>query len=188
MDNANEYREIIERFARDRVDTRVPNGTPLHASILIETMFNSATAEMRIFTRELDADVFGKAEIKKAVSKFISKPYANLKILLQRSQNEDWVKSHPLIKMLNEINVCGLHGKVEIRNAIGSYAKDDANHFAVMDNDGFRFELDHDKCKALANFNEVKTAKKLVQIFDQAFDIATAKPENSLFKIDSKAV
>lgn len=186
MDDILEYRTIIERFARDRIDARVPNGLPQHASILIETMFRSATAEIRIFSRELDEKVFGSSEIKNAVIKFISnKPYANLKILLQKNHDEKWINNHFLVNAIKQID--GLHGRVEIRNAAGSYAKDDTNHFAVMDNDGFRFELDHDNCKAVANFNEPKTAKKLITAFDEAFKISRENFITPLFELNQSS-
>lgn len=188
MDNISEYRDIIERFARDRVDARVPNGLPLHASILIETMFKSATAEMRIFTRELDTAVFGRDDIMAAVEKFIGRPYATLKILLQKPQDEKWAVDHPLVAKLNAFSQSSSHGSFVIRNAVGSYANNDANHFAVMDNDGFRYELDHDHCKAMANFNEPKTAKKLVEVFEQAFDISAQERSEPLYEIKPATV
>lgn len=183
MDNINEYRQIIEQFARERTNARVSNGLPLHASILIETMFKSAKAEMRIFTRELDNNVFGNADILAAAEKFISRPYAKLEILLQKSQNEKWASSHPLLTKLAELSQSGPHGNVVVRNAVGSYSNEGTNHFAVMDNDGFRYELDHDGCRAIANFNESRTASKLAEFFDLAFDISTQNQATPLYEI-----
>lgn len=172
----NEYREIIKRLASKRTDARIPNGLPQHATILIETMFSTATAEMRIFTKELNQDIFGEPKLLGAAKKFLSKPYANLKILLQSPQDVEWTQEHPLFQVFNDLNNTNLlHGGVVIKNASGSYSTDDVNHFTVMDNDGFRFETDHYNCKAIANFNEPKTAEKLIKVFDSAFDMPKAQ-------------
>lgn len=177
MEQIDEYREIIKRFAIKRTNVRIPNGLPQHATILIETMFLNATAEMRIFTKELNKDVFGGTAILSAVKKFLSKPYSNLKILLQVPQGLEWTKEHPLFQVFSDFqdkNI--LHGAVLIKSASGSYSKNDANHFTVMDNDGFRYETDHCSCKAIANFNEPNTAKKLIDVFDSAFEMKNCQP------------
>lgn len=177
MGQINEYQEIITRFATKRTNVRIPNGLPQHASILVETMFLNATAEMRIFTKELTKDVFGGPAILAAIKQFLSKPYASLKILLQLPQDVEWTKEHPLFHVFNEFkdkNI--LHGAVLIKSASGSYSKDEANHFAIMDNDGFRYETDHYNCKAIANFNEPNIAKKLIGVFDSAFEMENSQP------------
>lgn len=177
MDQFNEYRRVIAYLASNRINVRIPNGLPQHASILIETMFSNAAGEMRIFTQELNEDVFGKPKVLQAARKFLSKPYANLSILLQRPNNIDHFKEHPLFRVFSELKDSNsLHGAVLVKNAAGSYSEDGANHFAVMDNDGFRFETDHKKCKAIANFNDSKTAKKLIAAFDSAIELSKVEP------------
>jgi len=170
MSNILEYREIIERFARERVNQRVPNGLPQHASVLMETMFRNATAEMRIYSGELHDGVFGSPAMISSVESFLSKPYASMKILLQKQKDGSWLNSHALVQAIKQLKEP--HGRAEIRCAQGVYATDSANHFAVMDNDAYRFELDHNATKAVANFNEPRVAKDLLTAFDRAFDIA----------------
>lgn len=171
--NHNEYREIIEQFARDRVDQRVSNGMPMHAKILLETIFKTAAAEVRIFTGELNESVFGDKELKRSVKKFLSKPYSNLQILIQKENDNDWMSKHPFISFIKSLESSEVpHGSVEIRFAQGAYSSDEAKHFSVMDNDGYRFEHDHSNTLAVANFNEPKTAQQLRLVFDVAFSNA----------------
>lgn len=173
MDHIAEYKKLIGRLAEKRVNQRVPNGLPEHAAVLLETMFSYAVAEMRIFSGDLHEIVFGKPPVLEAVSVFTSRPYSKLQILLQRPKDESWMGSHPLIVRMREIAQSNrVHGTFEIRNAAGSYASPKAHHFSVMDNDGYRFELDHDNTKAVANFNEPKVARNLINAFDEAFKIA----------------
>ena len=180
ISHVQEYREIIEKFARQRLNQRVPNGLPQHAAILIETMFKNAAAEMRIFTGELNKRVFGEPQAIEAALKFLSKPYAMLRILLQKDLSREEVLELPLVKSLNKLN--DLHGRVEIVSASGTYATDEAKHFAVMDNDGYRFEFDHENCKAVANFNDPVTAKELIEAFDSAFSLAR-KENNPVYTL-----
>lgn len=171
MSNArDEYRQIIEKFAREHIPQRVPNGLPQHAAILLETMFKYAGAEMRIFSGELHEGVFGQPSMIDAVVGFIEKRYSSLRILLEKEKDDDWVRNHPLVKAISQVGEA--HGHAEIRCASGLYAGGKANHFAVMDNDGYRFERDHASCRAIANFNEPDVAKSLIQAFDVAFDLA----------------
>ena len=181
MSESNEYRTIIQRFAKDRVNARVPNGLPMHASTLLECMFENAAAEMRIYSGKLIQDVYSGDGIVKAAAKFLGRPYASLRILLQSPADRSELANHPLLAGLSNITP---RGSVIVRNAVGSYAKEEANHFAVMDNDGFRYELDHGKCEAIANFNEPDTAKILVQAFDAAFAFSGMKSE-PIFELKS---
>lgn len=175
MTPRNDYRKIIQRLASDQVNERIPNGAPQHASILIETMFNHAVAEMRIFSKALTNDVYATDEIVDAAKAFFSKSYARLFILLQKKPTSEieWIKEHKLLLALREIdNPKSDYRNIQIRYAKGSYTEDDANHFAVMDNDAFRYELDHNNRTAVANFNEPETAKSFIKAFDRAFDLA----------------
>jgi hypothetical protein len=174
-----EYRRMIKLFADRKIAIRIPNGRPEHASILMEAMFENATTEVRIFTRDLNEKIYGSAEMLKTVRSFIDRPNSCLKILFQNNQSLSLVEQHPLLKEINNITSRGLHGTIEIKNAVGSYATNEANHFAVMDSDAFRYETNHDGCKAVANFYEPKMAKKLIQAFDSAFSMA----KESLFLV-----
>jgi hypothetical protein len=178
-----EYSDIIEKLATERANQRVSNGLPVHAAILLEAMFKNASAEMRIFSRELNEVVFAKTSMIDAVVNFISKPYASLKVLLEREPADGWIDKHPLIVALNKLEKP--HGSIEIIHATGNYASGEANHFAVMDNDGYRFEFDHDNTKAVANFNEPKVAKHLLTVFEQAYTLAKNKGHKSVFNFSA---
>lgn len=178
-----EYREIIESYARDKVNARVLNGLTDHAQMLIETMFNHASSEMRIYSKNLSKEVFEKPETIAAIQDFLgSKPYARLRILLEDSVTKEWVSNHKLLKMIQGMkDTHKAHGHVEIVSAVGNYASGEVEHFTVMDNDGYRYEFDHDNCKAVANFNEPTVAKKLLSVFDEAFSLAKKEPLNLVF-------
>lgn len=172
-----EYRLIAERYARTRVDKRLPCGMPIHAAVLIEMMFETALSEMRIYAKDLSELVFCRPEVLQAAVNFAAKPHTSLKILLEKKPCENWADTHPLIKALKGRDI---YGEIEVLFAAGNYAEGDAEHFAVLDKRGFRFEFDHYKCKAVANFNDPDIAKNLASTFDKAFLLAKEKRNNHL--------
>ncbi|OGT89435.1 MAG: hypothetical protein A2286_06105 [Gammaproteobacteria bacterium RIFOXYA12_FULL_61_12] len=173
MDHLVEYERLIERLAAERTKQRVPNGLPEHAAVLLKTMFTYANSEIRVYSGDLSEIVFGNPPLLEAVSSFISRANSKLRILLQNAKDDAWLDSHPLTVRMRKLAQSGvIHGSFDIRNASGSYADADAHHFTVMDQDGYRFELEHEHTKAIANFNEPKVARNLIKAFDEAFEIA----------------
>lgn len=179
------YREIIEHFAQNHIDARISNGMVQHASALIETMLDHAKVEVRIFTGTFDRAFYGKTKIVEAAQRFLSRPYARLRILIQKGAAPAELKAHPMVRAIQSMQ--GVHGEIEIWAAVGSYMEEDADHFTVMDSDGFRFETHHEECKAVANFNEPKTAKKLVEAFDKAVRFSGQINKQPLLRIPPSA-
>lgn len=170
-----EYRKIIQHLAAEKINRRIPNGKPAHAAILLEAMFTKADRDMRIFSRSLDESTYDNADLIDAAQRFLSRPATRLRILLQNRIDVSALKSHPLIKALSEMTAAlttAHEQKLQIRFAEGAYSKDSAKHLAVMDDLGFRFEVDHDKTQAIANFNEPRVASELATAFDRAFMMA----------------
>jgi len=158
------YRQLIERMAKNRVSQRIPNDVPEHARVLLETLFNFAKSDVRIYTGQLWDNVYGSAGLVEAARQFIDRG-GRLRVLVQKPMNEHDAAEHPLLKRLGTCT----RGTVEVRCATGIYATDKAKHFAVSDTTGYRFEHDHSQTKAVANFNEPSVAIELATAFDQAF-------------------
>jgi len=168
-----EYRELVEKLVRNNSATRISNGQSAHAAILIETMFKNACSEVRIYSGELNNDVYcGDGVIHSAIE-FLKKAGSSLRILLQKDHESS---SHKLLNAIESND--DLLGDYEVRVAVGTYATDDADHFAIMDEKGFRYEIDHDKCNAIASFNEPETAQKMATIFDFVFDHQSVEPQH----------
>lgn len=160
-----EYRAMIERLSSERTNQRIPNGKPMHASILLEAMFRTGRDEVRIFTGELAPETYARPELINAARRFLQKPGRRLRVLLQKKKPLSWVNDVPLLRVLKD----GCGDSFEVRCATGAYASDAAHHFAVMDSRAYRFEHDHSGTKAIANFNEPAVAASLVAAFDAAF-------------------
>ncbi len=166
-----DYRQLIEELARKSMNQRVSNGQPQHAAILLETMLKRARESVRIFTGELSPEAYDAPGLVEAALQFVGKHGSRLRILLQERHTREWTMGRPLVKSV-DVNKANLCGTLEVRCATGAYAGPAAHHFAVMDEQGYRFEHDHSKMRATANFNEPKVARSLITAFDLAFGIA----------------
>lgn len=158
----NEYFALIDECARTSKDLTIPNSEPKHAAYLIKTLFKNADAVIRFFTGNLFEGVFGDQELQEEACKFI-RGDANHSIRIAYQGELDISKSTFIQKILKDNQ---RKGSLNIWDASKKYP-DYENHFAVMDNKAFRFELDHAKTKAIANFGDFKNAIKLVGIFDR---------------------
>jgi len=164
------YKKVVGRLAKGQICQQIPNEHPMHAAALIETMFDNAEKDVRIFTGKLAKATYDQPDLVAAAARFLERPGARLRILVQRQLTHADLQDRALLAKLNE------SVKLEIKQATGSYAESDANHFAVMDERGFRFELEHSKSEAVANFNEPRIARELIAAFDTAFSMG--KPLN----------
>ncbi len=163
-----EYRKLIFKLATGQIDQRIPNGKPIHAAILLEAMFERATSDMRIFTGSLSPSTYNAPFLIEAATRFLRKPGATLKILIQNTLAD--LLERPLIKAATSLH--GGSTGLLVRFARGAYATNAAKHIAVMDSVGYRFETDHSSTSAIANFNEPRVASELASTFDRAFVMA----------------
>jgi hypothetical protein len=134
-------------------------------------MFGTAVARVCIFTEQLLPDVFASAEVIDAAGAFMSRRDARLDVLVQKPKVQSNWAEHPLLQQLTSGPSQG-RGRIELRAATGSYARDTAHHFAVVDGVGYRFEVDHGTAEAIASFHEPETAKSLTAAFDEAFNLS----------------
>jgi hypothetical protein len=163
--DALEYRQLIERLARGGVNQRITNGWPEHASILLESMFKHARSNVRIYSGSLRQDTYDQDELVGEAKRFLAKG-GRLSILLQKVTAD--LADHKFVQAARS----AAPGTLQIKAASGVYATDKAKHFAVMDDCGYRFEIDHAATKAVANFNEPAVACELISAFDRAFALA----------------
>lgn len=163
LEEIDRYRQMIGRLARGRIDQIIPNGHPAHAAVLVEAMFDSAQRDVRIFTGSLAPEAYDQPYLVSAAKRFLEKPATRLRILIQKPLSRQALEQRLFFSELQDTK------KVEIRTATGSYSLDDANHFAVMDECGFRYELQHEATQAIANFRAPGIAGQLVTVFDSAF-------------------
>lgn len=164
------YKKIIDRCAESGENFVINNGNAKHAAYLLTKFFAKAKDQVRIFTGELFAEVFDNHDLIAAASKFLSSN-ANNKIVVAFQEEEgkdDRVLKRDFVKKLTT-ELPENFGKLEIYS-IPLNLDGQVNHFAVMDSSAYRYELDHNKKSAIANFGDQKNSSKLKQFFDELID------------------
>ncbi len=164
-----DYKKIIDRCAESGENFIINNGNAMHAAYLLTKFFAKAEDQVRIFTGELFAKVFDDQNLIAAAIEFLSKG-ANNKIVVafQEKEGEEEKKGRVLKRNFVK-NLTALPenaDKLEIYS-VSLNLDGQANHFAVMDSSAFRYELDHDKKSAVANFGDQKNSGKLKEFFDK---------------------
>jgi hypothetical protein len=188
-----EYYHNIDRCSDGAIDQPISNALPEHARYLMTKMFSVAIKQIRLYSGRLEQSVYSRdmCEASKdnnadgtpvavysdhnllsAVRGFLSKDNnCELRILVQTGV-DGGIESHPLLSLISEMRNNGsLLGKVEIRQLKEKHLKGEhfdvfEHHFMVMDSTAYRFEFDHNPCRAQANFGDSKTAKSLAELFD----------------------
>lgn len=164
-----EYRKIVTRLAASKENIEIPNTDAAHAAFLISTFFLNAEKEICLFTNELHESVYGNSDnddIRSNIVAFLKRPGTLLRIAYQKSIEWEALRQQSeLLKFLLALPKNVINDKLKVYNA-SKLQLGDARHFALMDSEAYRYELDHEKRTAVANFGDVKNAKKLSSIFE----------------------
>lgn len=177
------YYSVVNDFAINRTDQDISNGKPDHAVYLISKLFEVANDKVRLYSDHLThfvtdkktgikTDIYGANLVVAQLKSFLKKEGNKLDIVVENEINK--IAEHPLVVAIDELkNNNELVGTVEIKQvqpvAI-KWLEDNkfTNHFMVSDDLANRVELDDnpDDYKAIANFNNAKKSKELINLFD----------------------
>lgn len=160
-----EYREKVERLAREHSGEPVYNSSIEHAAIIIEKLIKHAKSDVCIVTQRLNGHVFGRREVVDESAAFLSDASHKFRILMEDDRSS-LSEGHPLIQE-------GLqHSGFEIRRIDPEVTNKIDFHFTLADSDSYRFEPDKNKWEAVGVFGDDKGAKRLRQIFDKIWELA----------------
>lgn len=164
--SSEQYRELVDHLAKAKINKRFSNGLPEHAAIVLEAAFKYAQHSIRIYSGALHQAVYDQPPLINAAARFLrSSNAASLMILLQQRVAESSLRDREFFRVLaDRPRGCG---DLAVGFANGVYATDEAKHFCVIDDCGYRFELNHARMEAIANFNEPEIAGKLIGVFDR---------------------
>jgi hypothetical protein len=154
------YRELIAKRIAERDGTPLPNGTLAHASVLIEAMFGAASKSIRILTGSLNARVYGTPEVIVCAQQFLANPIHSLEIIFEDDLDDDAIARHPLLASL------GPGANAKLWKLKPAFRKKIESHFALMDDDSYRFEADKTQPSAIAAFGDKGFYNTLSTFFD----------------------
>lgn len=160
-----EYLQLIEKAIKNRDGTPLPNGTLDHARMLMEAMFRTASKSLRILTGTLNARVYGTPEAIERAKQFLANPAHTLSIIFEEPFTAEQADRHPLLAAVRHFPNVKLYSlKPELRDRISS-------HFAVTDEDSYRYEADKTKPSAVAAFGD---KEGMAGTLTKTFDLLTA--------------
>jgi hypothetical protein len=155
-----QYRAFVARVASERSGELIFNRSEVHAAIIVEYLFKSATREINILTQRLYVPVYGGTQLLDAAKRFLSNPEARLNIISEEQIPDD----HPLIK---ELLAGGFAKQISRRVMTPAAAQSTPYDFAVADGSCFRFEPDKRSMAALVKFGDETFGKTLANKFQE---------------------
>lgn len=151
-----DYRALVKRLAAERSGETVFNGSADHATIIIENLFASANANVRLLTGDLSARVYGGERVVQQAKQFLGHSDHTLEVIVEK---ENFSKSHPFVEALRDnANVIFYKLKTDVSEKL-------PYHFMTVDNDCFRFEREKNTHAAVAAFGDSATASHLNNLF-----------------------
>ncbi|QWR78677.1 hypothetical protein [Candidatus Magnetomonas plexicatena] len=160
LDLEKEYKALIDACAKEKRDHAIENGHSKHAAYLLTKFFETAITKVNIYSGALSNEVFGDSDLQATALDFIGRENTKLTIVVETDVRED----EPINKFVEFLSKSDKKN-IDIR-LFNISEKKGINHFAVMDESGYRFEIDEKKMKAIANFGDKKMTDKLYKIFD----------------------
>lgn len=160
------YRTIIAEAVAARADEDIHNADPYHAAYIITEILENAKTTVRIYTTKLartvkSVEVYANEALIQAARSFLTKPDSRLSILSRQPIDPE---SHPLLAQL-AADDAGRHGHFTVGVWQGP-ADEKIPDFTVMDDSGYRLEVDNNSASAVVNFGNRHLATALADYFD----------------------
>jgi len=159
-----DYREQLRRLAMKADGAGIYNGSNEHASVVMQVMFEAATESVEILANELDAEVYGNADVIRAASTFLSDPDKSLDILIERDLSAAEIAAHPFLKVMRRFP------NVELRHVVTERQSDYEFNAAVVDVKSMRFEPRRSSPQAIVAFGRSDDATVLHDVFKDLFE------------------
>lgn len=162
----NKYREQVKLAAEARNGEPVYNGSLEHAAVLAEAMFAHAQKEVCVLSGELNARVYGRADVVEQANLFLADPDRKALFLIENEAALD-AENHPLLRALSD------NANVEFRIVPTEVSEKYDFHLMVMDGDSYRFEKDRKEPVAIAAFGDKKGAENMKSIFSVLWEMSS---------------
>jgi hypothetical protein len=148
------YKDVVDRLAAEKKDSRFTNKGPNHARVVVAAMLNNATSNVKLFTGTLPSSFYTSEEVLEAFKTFLAK--GSVTVLAADTCDDVALQKLKEVAAGKPITFFSLTEKIEKMPP----------HFMVADGQAFTLEMDDAKAEAVVNFNEPKIAATLSGIFD----------------------
>lgn len=154
------FEQIVEEYRKKNVQEMISNDSLAHGAVLFDNIFDAA------LEKKLDVKIVSGSLAKNFYSSFTRKASELLK-----SNKVDVVLTSPNDNELKD-NTFFSAVKLSPKGSVKYLASPGIGHFIVAGDNIYRFELDHDLCKALANFNDKLVGSRLQRDFAELAQLA----------------
>ena len=165
-----EYKKLVQELFLTRSDKIIANSSDKHAAVLFAAFFQYAEKSIYIFSERLSRNVFEAPDVLENAKEFIQKTDTKLYIGLMADRPE----YSSFLKLLQTYHKTP---NIRIMKFPKMIADGKCVNFAVMDDCGYRFEPDYQKCSAIASANDPLFAMRLKKAFEDC--IPDAKTQES---------
>ncbi len=155
------YKANVDSLARLNSNEIFENGMPLHAAIIFDAFFRHATKSVKIFCRNLSAEVFKEKWLLDSAKCALHKRGISISVLVkdqpQESEFRTWLQdndSHPALVYRRRVGETNARAQVPF-------------NFAVMDGKAYRFEPNEIDVVASACMNDPKISSDLERYYAQ---------------------
>jgi hypothetical protein len=159
-----DYRHKVKLIADLRNGRAVFNGSTDHASVIVENLFRVANHQVRILSGDLDARVYGNANVVQRAQEFLGHSDHKLDVLVEEAT---FSASHPFVRAISG------NDNVSIKLIDQGVSSGIPYHFMTADEDCYRFEEQKGTHKAVAAFGD-RAAMHLTEIYQQIEPFAKA--------------
>jgi len=158
-----QYKDLVDRLARERSGETVLNGSAEHAAVINERMFTYAESTMDILSRRFDPRIYGTEELIEAARLFSGSPERKTRIALEQADAAEFV-NHPFAKEFLD------NDNIQVRQIPAPWHDAIEVNFTVMDGDSYRFEKDKKEAVAIAAFGDKEgIAHRLSNYFESVW-------------------
>ena len=169
-----EYKNFIEKLAKNKEESLYLNSGPEHAGIVLSTIFKNTKSELRIFAQGLKSGVATSDLYLDGLKSFLEKKNGTVKILIQEYYSNEEPKVFNILSYYKFFNKEQVTIKTTQSKVFTKPEKEKIEpksiHFTTGDDSIFRLEEDIVTFKAFGSFNNKEYTIKLNQIFDEIFE------------------
>lgn len=162
-----QYREMVEKLAKNNESLVIYNSSPLHAVVIMSALFRYSNDKVRIFAENFNGGISDQDEYIEALNSFLLRG-GELFVLLHEYQRNNNPK---LFEILEEHKIA-FPTKVNVAKTSARVLNNERSNevnFTIGDEKMYRIEEDTISKMARCSFNDPPIAGHLANLFDRIY-------------------